>query len=112
MSDALSPARWWRITPIVFITFSFAYLDRVNYSFAAAGGIGHDLGISSGMASLIGALFFLGYFAGQIPGAVYAERHSPKRVIFWCLFFWGILSAATGVVSNVPALLIVLVPAV
>ena len=70
MSDALSPARWWRITPIVFITFSFAYLDRVNYSFAAAGGIGHDLGISSGMASLIGALFFLGYFAGQIPGAV------------------------------------------
>ena len=43
MSDALSPARWWRITPIVFITFSFAYLDRVNYSFAAAGGIGHDL---------------------------------------------------------------------
>lgn len=107
MSDALSPARWWRITPIVFVTFSFAYLDRVNYSFAAAGGIGHDLGISSGMASLIGALFFLGYFVGQIPGAVYAERHSPKRVIFWCLFFWGLLSAATGVVSNVPALLVV-----
>lgn len=107
MSEPLSKARWWRITPIVFVTFSFAYLDRVNYSFAAAGGIGHDLGISSSTASLIGALFFLGYFAGQIPGAMYAERHSPKRVIFWCLFFWGILSAVTGVVSNVPALLVV-----
>ena len=107
MAEALSSARWWRITPIVFITFSFAYLDRVNYSFAAAGGIGHDLGISPSTASLIGALFFLGYFAGQIPGAIYAERHSPKRVIFWCLFFWGILSAATGVVSNIPALLVV-----
>jgi MFS family permease len=107
MTEVLSKARWWRITPIMFITFSFAYLDRVNYSFAAAGGIGHDLGISSSMASLIGALFFLGYFAGQIPGAIYAERHSPKRVVFWCLFFWGILSAATGVVSNIPALLVV-----
>lgn len=107
MADALSQARWWRITPIVFITFSFAYLDRVNYSFAAAGGIARDLGISPSTASLIGALFFLGYFAGQIPGAIYAERHSPKQVIFWCLFFWGILSAATGMVSNIPALLVV-----
>jgi hypothetical protein len=59
---------------------SFAYLDRVNYSFAAAGGIGKDLGFPPAPASLIGALFFLGYFAGQIPGAIYAERRSAKRL--------------------------------
>ena len=103
----LSRARWWRITPVLFVTYSFAYLDRVNYSFAAAGGIATDLGISASTSSLIGALFFLGYFIGQVPGAIYAERHSAKRVVFHCLWLWGLLSAATGVVSNIPALMVV-----
>ena len=53
---------------MLFVTYSFAYLDRVNYSFAAAGGIATDLGISPSTSSLIGALFFLGYFIGQVPG--------------------------------------------
>ena len=107
VNDSLSRARWWRITPVLFITYSFAYLDRVNYSFAAAGGIATDLGISPGTSSLIGALFFLGYFIGQVPGAIYAERHSAKRIVFWCLILWGALSSLTGVVSNIPALMIV-----
>jgi len=107
MTSITSRARWWRITPALFITFSFAYLDRVNYSFAAAGGIAQDLQISASTASLVGALFFLGYFAGQIPAAIYAERYSAKRVVFWCLIFWGALSAMTGLVSNIPALMIV-----
>ena len=100
MQKELSRERWWRVTPVLFITYSFAYLDRVNYSFAAAGGIGADLGISASTASLIGALFFLGYFIGQVPGAIYAERHSPKVVIFWCLVLWGILSALTGEIGR------------
>lgn len=103
----LSRARWWRITPVLFVTYSFAYLDRVNYSFAAAGGIATDLRISASTASLIGALFFLGYFIGQVPGAIYAERRSAKVVVFHCLWLWGLLSAATGVVSNIPALMAV-----
>lgn len=107
MARTSSRARWLRITPALFITFSFAYLDRVNYSFAAAGGIAQDLQISASTSSLIGALFFLGYFIGQIPGAIYAERRSAKRVVFWCLIFWGVLSAMTGLVSNIPALMIV-----
>ena len=107
MQPVSSRARWWRITPVLFVTYSFAYLDRVNYSFAAAGGIATDLGISPGTSSLIGALFFLGYFIGQVPGAIYAERRSAKRVVFHCLWMWGLLSALTGVVSNIPALMAV-----
>ena len=107
MQPVSSRARWWRITPVLFVTYSFAYLDRVNYSFAAAGGIATDLGISPGTSSLIGALFFLGYFIGQVPGAIYAERRSAKRVVFHCLWMWGLLSSLTGVVSNIPALMAV-----
>ena len=96
MATQLAARRWWMIMPIVFITYSLAYLDRANYGFAAAAGINHDLGISQGLSSLIGALFFLGYFFFQIPGAIYAERRSVKKLVFISLVLWGLCAALTG----------------
>lgn len=96
--------RWWYIMPVVFITYSLAYVDRSNFSFASAAGINDDLGITKGMSSLLGALFFLGYFFFQIPGTIYAERRSVRTLIFWCLLLWGGFASLTGVVSNIPAL--------
>ncbi|MCW2256641.1 sugar phosphate permease [Providencia alcalifaciens] len=100
-------SRWWRIMPIVFITYSLAYLDRANYSFAAAAGINADLGITKGMSSLLGPLFFLGYFFFQIPGAIYAEKRSVRKLIFWCVLLWGGFATLTGMVSNIPMLVII-----
>ncbi len=105
MPATLALRRWWTIMPIVFITYSLAYLDRANYGFAAAAGINQDLGISKGLSSLIGALFFLGYFFFQIPGAIYAERRSVKKLVFWSLILWGACAALTGIVSNIPSLM-------
>ena len=36
--------RFLRVIPLAFITYSLAYLDRVNYGFAAARGLETDLG--------------------------------------------------------------------
>ncbi|GKX53344.1 MFS transporter [Budvicia aquatica] len=91
--------------PIIFITYSLAYLDRANYGFAAAAGIEHDLNISKGTSSLIGALFFLGYFFFQVPGAIYAVKRSVRKMIFVSLILWGACAAATGFVSNIPMLM-------
>lgn len=102
--QTIAPKRWWYIIPIVFITYSLAYLDRANFSFASAAGINEDLGITKGISSLLGALFFLGYFFFQIPGAVYAERRSVKKLVFVCLILWGVCASLTGIVSNIPAL--------
>jgi Major Facilitator Superfamily. len=77
--------------PIIFITYSLAYLDRANYGFAAAAGIENDLGITKGTASLIGALFFLGYFFFQVPGAMYAVKRSVRKMIFFSLILMGFL---------------------
>lgn len=96
--------RWWYIMPIIFITYSLAYVDRSNFSFASAAGINEDLGITKGMSSLLGALFFLGYFFFQIPGTIYAERRSVRKLIFWCLLLWGGFASLTGVVNNIPML--------
>jgi sugar phosphate permease len=107
MNQTLARKRWYRLIPIAFITYSLAYLDRANYGFAAAGGMAADLDITSAMSSLLGSLFFLGYFFFQIPGTLYAANKSAKRLIFFSLILWGCLAAATGMVSNVYGLIVI-----
>ncbi|SAK93330.1 major facilitator family transporter [Caballeronia hypogeia] len=101
----VAPQRWWYLMPIIFITYSLAYLDRANYGFAAAAGIDKDLGITHATSSLIGSLFFLGYCLFQIPGAMYAQKNSVKKLIFASLLLWGACAALTGMVSNIPMLM-------
>ena len=107
MFKPLAKKRWYRLIPIVFITYSLAYLDRANFGFAQAGGMAHDLNITAAMSSLPGSLFFLGYFFFQIPGALYAANKSAKKLIFWSLILWGLLAMATGMVHNVTLLIVI-----
>src|SRR5215470_13383871 len=101
MNNSIAKKRWYRLIPIAFITYSLAYLDRANFAFAAAGGLTKDLHITAATSSLLGSLFFLGYFVFQIPGAHYAANRSAKKLIFWSLMLWGALAAATGLVNNI-----------
>ncbi len=103
-NNQLASARWSRLIPIVFITYSLAYLDRSNYGFGAASGMAKALHITSASSALLGALFFLGYFFFQVPGAHYAEKYSAKKLIFWSLILWGILASAQGLIRNIPLL--------
>lgn len=93
-------ARARHMMPVAFVTYSLAYLDRSNYSIGSAGGMAHDLHLSAGVNSLIAASFFLGYFLFQVPGTVYAERHSARRLVAWSMVAWGVLAALQGVLSR------------
>ena len=92
--------RWLYILPTVFVTYSLAYLDRANYGFGAAAGLATTLHITKSQSALLGALFFLGYFLFQIPGASFARRRSARHLVFFALVSWGILAALTGVIWN------------
>lgn len=107
MEKVIAPSRWYRLIPVAFITYSLAYLDRANFGFGAAGGMAEDLRITPEMSSLLGSLFFLGYFFFQIPGALYAARKSAKKLIFWSLISWGLLATATGMINDVKALIVI-----
>lgn len=98
--------RWPRMLVLAFITYSLAYLDRVNYGFGAAAGLAKSLNITPNIASLLGATFFVGYFLFQIPGGHYAESRSAKRLVFWGLLLWGVFASATGLITNVPLLFV------
>lgn len=104
---ALSSARWRRLLPIAFITYSFAYLDRSNYSIGAAGGLTDRLHLSPGETGLLGGLFFIGYFLFQVPAGDFAERRSVKALLFWSLIGWGVLASLQGVVTSFALLLVV-----
>jgi len=107
MAKTIARQRWYRLIPIVFITYSLAYLDRANFGFAAAGDMAKDLHITDAVKSLLGSLFFLGYFFFQIPGALYAANKSAKKLIFWSLILWGALALATGIFKNINVLIVI-----
>ena len=105
MTETIAKSRWLRLIPVAFITYSLAYLDRANYSFGVTGGMQEDLHITTQLSALLAALFFLGYFFFQIPGAIYAENRSAKKLILWSLILWGTLATATGLATSVNLLI-------
>src|ERR1039458_10039389 len=92
--------RWLFLMPVVFFTYSLAYLGRSNFGFGAAAGLAHSLNITESRAAFLGSVFFLGYFLFQVPAAAYAQRKSAARLIFFALISWGVLSALTGIIRD------------
>jgi len=84
--------------PVVFVTYSLAYLGRSNFGFGAAAGLAKSLNITESRAAFLAAAFFLGYFLFQVPAATYAVRRSATRLVFFALISWGIFSSLTGVI--------------
>ncbi|HEX4793773.1 MAG TPA: MFS transporter [Humisphaera sp.] len=102
-----SSDRFLHIVPLAFITYSLAFLDRVNYGYAAAAGMSETLHLSKNVAALLPSLFFPGYCLLQIPAAHWAAKRNLKWLVFWALILWGIFSSLTGILRSVPALIAV-----
>ena len=92
--------RWLWLMPVVFFTYSLAYLGRSNFGFGAAAGLAKSLSITESRAAFLGSVFFLGYFLFQVPAAAYAQRKSAARLVFFALISWGVLSALTGIIRD------------
>ena len=92
--------------PLAFVTYSLAYLDRVNIGFSGAGGMRETLNLSEKQFTLFNASFFIGYLLFQIPGAGYAARRSVKVLMFWALIFWGVIASLTAFLHSYPLLLL------
>ena len=86
--------------PAVFVTYSLAYLDRANFGFGTAAGLGATLHITEQRTALLSGLFFLGYFLFQLPGAKFARTRSASWLVFGALVAWGTFAALTGVITH------------
>jgi MFS transporter, ACS family, tartrate transporter len=84
---------FWRILPLILLAYLFAYMDRVNVSFAAAQ-MNEDLKFSATIYGLGGGLFFLGYALFEIPSNLMLVRFGARKWIARIMITWGLLSAA------------------
>jgi len=61
----------------LFIVSVIAYIDRVNIGYAALT-MNKDMGFTAQMFGMGAGIFFAGYILFEIPGAIIAEKYSPK----------------------------------
>src|SRR5437660_5310205 len=87
----------WRLLPFLFLLYVANYLDRTNIAYATLGMKG-DLGLSDSVFGTASGIFFIGYFALQIPGALLVERWSAKWLLTLTLVIWGGLTTLIGFV--------------
>jgi len=88
-----------RFVPLLVVCFVFAYLDRVNISFAKLQ-MQSDLGFSDAVYGLGASIFFVGYFLFEIPSNMILHKVGPKRWIARIMITWGIASAAMMFVTS------------
>lgn len=83
----------------LFITSIIAYLDRVNLSYAGLK-MNDDLHFSDEVFGLGAGIFFAGYVLLEIPGALIAERYSPRWWLARIMLSWGLLSGLMAFVQT------------
>src|SRR3954453_22382891 len=89
----------WRLLPFLFLLYGANYLDRTNIAYATLGMKG-ELGLSDSVFGTASGIFFIGYFALQIPGALLVELWSARKLLAFTLITWGALTALTGFVRT------------
>src|SRR5947209_10706746 len=77
-----------RLLPFLFLLYVANYLDRTNIAYATLGMKG-DLGLTDSVFGTASGIFFIGYFALQIPGALLVERWSARWLRAHTLFTCG-----------------------
>ncbi len=99
--------RWTHIIPATIILYIMTFMDRMNISFAIAGGMREDLGLSMTVAGLAAGIFFIGYIFLQVPGGYIAENKSAKKFITYTILGWGLLTVVNGFVTKEWELLLI-----
>jgi ACS family tartrate transporter-like MFS transporter len=94
---------YWRLLPILFLSYIIAYVDRNNVSLAKLKMV-NDLPSFRYQTETIFALgqaaFFIGYLLLEIPGTLLVEKWSARKWICRIMITWGILAALTAVVTK------------
>jgi ACS family tartrate transporter-like MFS transporter len=83
----------WRLIPFLMLLYLIAFLDRINVGFAALT-MNKDLGLTSQMFGLGSGIFFLGYFAFEVPSTVILHKVGARFWIGRVMITWGLVSVA------------------
>jgi ACS family tartrate transporter-like MFS transporter len=88
-----------RLLPFLFILYVVAFLDRVNFGYAALQ-MNSTLGISAELFGILSGIFFIGYLLFEVPGNMILQRIGARIWISRIIFSWGIVVIITAAVSS------------
>src|SRR5260370_11053019 len=83
----------WRLIPFLMLLYFVAFLDRINVGFAALT-MNRDVGLTSQMFGLGSGIFFLGYFAFEVPSTIILHKVGARFWIGRVMITWGLVSVA------------------
>jgi ACS family tartrate transporter-like MFS transporter len=96
----------WRLLPLMALMFLVNQMDRVNVSFAALT-MNRDIRLDAASYALGAGIFFLSYFAFEIPSNLILERVGARIWIARIMITWGLISGATALVQGQASFLMV-----
>jgi ACS family tartrate transporter-like MFS transporter len=98
--------RYWRISFMSFIIYILFIMDRLNISMAATHMM-KDLRFNPTAFGSASGIFFIGYLALQIPGALLAEKWSIRRLISISMVAWAGLALSQAFITSVNQLYVI-----
>jgi len=88
-----------RLLPFLFLSYTLAYIDRVNVGFAKLQML-QDLGMSDAVYGVSAGVFFLSYFLFEVPANMVLQRLGARFWLGPMMIVWGMLSASTMFVKS------------
>jgi MFS transporter, ACS family, tartrate transporter len=90
----------WRLVPVLTLAYIANYLDRTNISIASLT-MNHELGFTETEFGIGAGILFLSYTVFEIPSNLALYHFGARRWIARIMITWGLVSAATALVSGV-----------
>ncbi|UJR35191.1 hypothetical protein I4U23_027958 [Adineta vaga] len=94
---------YWRLLPLLFLSYIVAYVDRNNVSLAKLKMIDDLPSFRLYTESIFAygqVAFFIGYLLLEIPGTLLVEKWSARKWICRIMITWGILASLTAIVKQ------------
>lgn len=90
----------FRLLPFLFVLYVIAFLDRVNFGYAALA-MNSELGIPAEIFGLLSGIFFIGYLLFEVPSNLILQRIGARIWLTRIMISWGIVVIVTAAATDV-----------
>ncbi|KAJ7083079.1 MFS general substrate transporter [Mycena belliarum] len=97
----------WRLLPIVTLLYLWSFLDRTNIGNAKIAGLTEDLHLEGLQYNICAAVFFVSYFAFEVPSNMALKKVRPNLWLAFIMFLWGIIMLSMAFVKSYRDLVVV-----
>ncbi|KAI1804645.1 putative allantoate permease [Daldinia bambusicola] len=97
----------WRIMPLLFLTYTFNFMDKTILSSASVFGLREDTHLDGSNYSWVSSIFYFGYFLWAYPTTLLVARLPIGKYLAVNTFVWGAVVALTAACSNYGGLITV-----